>query len=173
MLLSLVLILVVSLTATAAYMLVSTDDYDYNMGSAAVTLQPIVIKDNNNIPTSIIVKNVGNADARVRVQIVPMYRNISNGSIYWRSPVLNTDFSLDISAFWQYDNPTGTNYYHYYYIYVLKVGETTPDLLQGNLIQQITDPPKGYVLCFDVLFDAVQHIPNDKAALEAWDATYS
>ena len=56
MLLSLVLILVVSLTATAAYMLVSTDDYDYNMGSAAVTIQPIVVKDANNIPTKILRK---------------------------------------------------------------------------------------------------------------------
>ena len=176
MLLSLVLILAVSLTATAAYMLVSTDDYDYNMGSAAVTIQPIVVKDANNIPTNVILKNVGNADARVRLQIVPMYRNTTNGSIYWKAPKLNTDFSLECnSSLWYYfeDTGAGTSYYTYYYDDILRPDQQSIDLLTGNGIQQLVTPPKGFALYFDILADGIQQVPNDKPAKDAWGVTYS
>ncbi len=175
--LSLVLILVISVSATLAYMLVPTEEYPYEMSAAAVTLQPIVTKDADSIPTNIIVKNVGNVDARVRIQIVPMYRNTSNGSIYWETPKLGTDFSLECNnPVWVrlYDEPTyyGTTYYTYYYDALLAVGQQSADMLTGNGIQQLTTPPKGFALYFDVLVDGIQHVPNDEPANEAWSVLY-
>ncbi len=157
-------------------MVVPTDEYDYTMSTAAVTLQPIVTKDANNIPTNIMVKNAGNVDARVRLQIVPMYRNTSNGSIYWKSPVLGTDFSLECDALWVrlYDDPTdyGATYYTYYYDALLAIGQQSTDMLTGNGIQQLTTPPKGFALYFDVLVDGIQYLPGDKPADEAWGVIY-
>lgn len=175
LILSFILIFVVAVSAVFAYMVASTNEKnEFELTKAAVTLQPIVSKDANDIPTNIVVKNVGQADARIRVQIIPMYRNISNGSIYWQSPVRDKDFTVEYSDLWV---PLGTaehnaSYYTYYYDALLAVGQASTDMLKGNGIRQLTTPPEGFALYFDILVDGVQHVPNDDPAGDAWGVRY-
>lgn len=161
LLLSLVLIFAIAASATVAYMIVPTEDYDYTMSSAAVTVQPLVSKDSNNLLTDVMVKNVGNAEAFVRVCIVPMYRNAANGSLHWNAPVLGTNFTISYDTSKWFESKG-----YYYYKEHIAIGETTGDLINSITVQ--TDPPKGCALFFDVLVSGIQTDPDGKPATEAW-----
>ena len=162
LLLSIILVLVVTVSATAAYMLVPTDEKDYTMASAAVTVQPIVSRDADNLLTDVYVKNVGNAEAFVRVSIIPMYRNRNNGSLHWNDPVLGTDFDISINDAWLlYDDG------YYYCKEPIAIGATTSDLINSVTVKN--EPPKGFSLYFDVLVGGIQSDPDGKPVTEAWD----
>ncbi len=137
------------------------------MPAAGVTFQPYVTKDANNIITDIMAKNVGNADAYLRVTIIPMYRNTSNGSLHWNAPVWGTDFTISYnSTDWIED----TNNHYFYYKNPVAIGATTNDLI--NSITVTGSVPKGCALYFDVLVSGLQATPeNGKPIREVWGVT--
>lgn len=171
LLVSLIMVIMISISAVVAYIIVPTDKYDYTMTYGEVDCEEVVVAydvSDAEYPTSIKVKNTGNAKAYIRVKLVAMYRNKIKDHLHWTKPDLGQEYELVLANGWFMD----TQKEYIYYPYAIEPNETTPELIEsiimtgGNALA-----PKDFRITFDVLVSAIQAEPDGRPAEEVWGVT--
>ncbi len=165
MLVSLVLVFVVTVTTVCAYILTRTEVYGYQTVAAQVVCEELVTRNLDYTLKSVKVKNNGNADAYVRLQIVAMYRHIDDDYLHWSSPVHGTDYQLKLTSNWFRDD---TNGYIYYKQPIVANGGITDELIDSLVLTNRGNPPTDFEIVFDVLVSGIQAEPDGRPAEEVW-----
>lgn len=196
-LVSLCLVMQVSVVGTMAYLVTQAETVANTFVPASVP-NKITEKFDGFVKNDVRVQNVGDADAYIRVKVIPTWVETDQegnvtGSVHVSKPVYGVDFN------WSYQEPSAENAYlsgsleqvgagwqagaDGYYYYTEKVGSQTGQnetaLLFTNckaLIDAETDKtpnqPQGYVLSIEILSQSVQADGTDTdgtaAVTKAW-----
>lgn len=157
---ALMLIFTVSVGATLAY-IIDTDEPITNVFKPSQVACEVVEAFDGSTKSSVKIQNIGNTDSYIRAAIVVTWKDTS-GNVYGKAPVLNDDYSLEISGTgWT----KGADNYYYHNNYV------TPDERTSVLItesKQLKDcENKDYTLSVEILAEAIQSKPAD--AVDSWD----
>ena len=145
---ALVLILCCSIGGTLAWLAASTNSVTNTFKPAQVECSVTDTYRNNektNIKVSI-PDNVKNADAYVRVTLVPTWEDAQGNAVAMPAEITYPDSSLNSSWFKDGD--------YYYYKNILKVGDETPALFNSAIT--VPDSTGDYTLNLQVLAEAIQ-----------------
>lgn len=192
---SLFLILNVSIVGTMAYLITMTEPAINTFTPAAVPNE-ITEKFDDAVKNDVKVKNVGDADAYIRVKVIPTWAELdaegnATGSVHAAKPVYGVDFV------WCYQNPLGKDdtadytsgtmeqvgkgwvsgldgYYYYTQRVSCKENQNSTQILFTGCkpcIDQQTgrtpNQPEGYALSIEILSQSVQADGTDKAGIPA------
>ena len=130
------LIIVISISAVIAYMFRQTGEVKNEFIPAEVKCE-ITENFEDDLKTSVKVKNTGNIDAYIRLRVVSYWEDSKGNPVGRNSPVLEfgSDWKYDESK-WIYDKDENT----FYHKAPVKAGELTSELLS------LTDKFKGIKL---------------------------
>lgn len=166
----LAIILMCSIGGTLAYIVTSTDPITNTFVSTKVE-EEITEKFDNNIKSSIIVKNTGEAEVYIRVKLVSYrVKEDADGTITRIGGSADIDY-FDLGEGWLEDPENGC----YYYMYPVSVGEKTGNLIDtgnndsGIVLEEYTDKDGGKQVV-EVLAEAIQSKPAD-AVESVWPVT--
>ncbi len=149
------LLLLVSIPMLLAYFIRQTESKTNQFEQVQVSCEAEEVV-SGNVKSSIIVKNTSSIPVYIRVRLVSYWKTPS-GDIAGRN---STAPSFTLADGWLYDQANDT----YYYTKPVKVGDSTPNLLDSN-ITLVED--NGYIQVVEILAEAIQAAPN--AAVEtAW-----
>lgn len=162
--LSLLLLVAVAAGGTIAWLSTKTGSIENKFTPSQVSCEVDEVFQ-NNVKSSVIVKNNSNIDAYIRVKLVTYRVNDKNQHIGGEAPVPN--FSLR------------TNWIEYegYYYYTLPVtsGEYTPNMIKDGSSISLTgsySDADGGKQVIEVMAEAIQSVPA-KAVGEAWGVSIS
>ena len=167
-LLAALLVLTMASGSVFAYMKSKTPVFENEIIPAAVTCEAVEETDaEQNLKTSIKVKNTGNVDAYLRVCLVTYWVDESGNIMPIPSETLNFEYS---------DNWVKGSNGIYYYKSAVAPGALTKELLKEESIKlktYIADAEKGttYYQRIDVFAEAIQALPID-AVKESWKVTF-
>lgn len=166
MITSLVLLLLVAVGTTLAYIFTKTEPVENTFkpskvscavvenGSATENAGNIVTISTNK--TDVRIKNTGDTDAYIRVAVVVNWASEDGTKVWATKPVLNTDYTITYA--------TGTGWEpgadgYYYYTKSVAPGTLTKILIsQADKLQ--TAPPEGYYLSIEIVASAIQSKPD-------------
>lgn len=160
--LSLLLIAVVAVGGTLAWLSAKTDEVKNTFIPGEITTT-VTEKFDGKDKTEILVKNDGNIPAYVRVKLVTYRVNDKGEHIGGEAEIPN--FKLG-SGWVQFGG-------YYYYTQPVAAEETAPNMLGegGITLEKYTDPDGGKQV-IEVMAEAIQSVPAE-AAGEAWGVTIS
>lgn len=162
LILSILLILMCSVSETAAYLLTNSHDTMNQFYYANITCE---INENfdGNTKSNVSIKNTGNTSAYIRCTVVATWEDQA-GSVLGQRPVLNSDYIMILKL----DNGwTKGNDGYYYWSLPVNPNESTGVLITSLSANKVNTPP-GYGLNVKILADAVQSIPSE-AVIAAWN----
>lgn len=163
---SLLLITVLTVSGTIAYLLDGTDPLPNNFLPTEV---PIDVNEDfdGTSKSNVTITNKGNIPAYIRAAIIVTWVQVDEkGNVigtYAQMPEANKDYTLTIGENWSRHGD--------YYYYNAVVGESsstnnTTDILINACISRGTEPT-GYQLSVEILAQSIQSQPT-AAAMEAW-----
>lgn len=156
---SLLLIFVVAVGTTTAWLTSNDGPVSYQFEGAFVDCQ--VLEDfSNNVKSNVRIENTGNTSAYIRAFYVANWVN-EEGDVYPVKPKAGTEFALSTGGSW-----TGYTDQYYYYDSPVEPNEETPVFIVS--CTQTVTPPEGYHLQVTVLAEAIQALPNTDVVAEAW-----
>ena len=158
------LLLVVTVGGTAAYLIRSADALDNTFVPAVVTCA-IEERFDGSLKEAVTVRNTGNIHAYVRAAVlVNWIAEDGSGNIYSRAPQEGVDYTITWGdELWS----RGTDGFWYYKNVV------APEALTTELIQtasRLGDAPEGYRLSIQILASAIQSEPADVVS-QHWGVT--
>lgn len=173
MITSLVLLLLVAVGTTLAYIFTETEPvvnvFKPSKVSCAVVENGSETENTGNIvatgtpKTNVKIKNTGNTDAYIRVAVVVNWASEDGKKVWAQKPVLGTDYSIAYATETGWE-PGPDGYYYY-------TKSVAPGTLTGTLINQAkklqTTPPEGYYLSIEIVASAIQSAP-DHVVQDAW-----
>lgn len=177
LLVSLVLLLMVGIVGTAAYLIDHTETVVNTFEAAEIP--PVVVENfDGTTKSEVKIMNNGNVDAYIRVSVVFTWRD-ANGNVYGEMPVENTTANpdgdyvitwsgLETNGGWI----AGSDGFYYY------VGSDDPKvapLEQTSELFTKCEPvegaaPDGYSLSVEILAQTIQADP-DEAIIDSWGTT--
>ena len=179
LLLSIVVVLIVAVGATIAY-LISEPPVVVNKLEPATVSCEVVEDFDGLVKTNVAVKNTSNIDAYIRASVIVTWQD-SDGNIYGKYPIKDTDYTIEynLAEGWVYNEADG------FYYYTEKVGYTEPDNVTSVLISNCApaegvEAPEGYTLCVEILASAIQaegvsdgvgepgSVAGESAVVNAW-----
>ena len=134
-------------------------DSEHTSGQVTVPTDPS--QGNAQIKRNVMIKNTGNVDAYIRVAIVVTWK-ASDGTVYAKTPVLGTDYSmaLDLQNGWF----EGSDGYYYYSSSVAPNGGLTSVLIP-DASQRVPGPidteGRQYYLSIEIVASAIQADPAE------------
>lgn len=158
LLLSLAL-LTVAVTGTIAYLFTQTNPVTNTFTSASIPNVPEE-KFDGEAKTSIVVKNVGNINAYVRVKLVT-YR-VNDASAHIGGEATIPDFTLGEDWFKQGD--------YYYYKLPVAPNATSGNLLGSSITLKEYNDADGGKQVIEVISESIQSVPTS-VVTEAWGVT--
>lgn len=156
----LVLILIIGIASTIAYIAFKTPKLTNEFVPAKVTCK-VEETFESGIKSNVRVRNTGNVSAYIRVAVVVNWVNDIDGTVLSDVPKESEDYVLVLGdSAWK----KGSDGY-FYYSHPVQVNAVTPILI--SKAEQIKSPG-GYSLSIQVLASAIQSEPP-KAVQEVWD----
>jgi len=110
----------------------------------------------------ITIRNTGDVSAYIRAALVVNWQDDA-GNVYWKSPVLGTDYELASGSNWTVGSDS-----FYYFTEPVAANSCTTAIVSKFIA--LTDAPTGYTLHIEVLASAVQSEPAN-AITDAWGIT--
>lgn len=159
LLIALAVIMLASVGGTLAYLIDSTESVTNTFTPSTVTTE-IVETFENNVKSSVQVKNTGDVDVYVRVAIVANW--VKDGVVVEPATV-----SFTVGANWDHRNGTDEDGY-YYYTKKVATGASTDDLLGSDITEPNRDD--GADLEVVVIQQAIQAEPAE-AVENVWPVT--
>ena len=155
LLLSIVVVLIVAVGATIAYLISESPVVVNKLKPATVSCE--VVEDFDGlVKTDVAVKNTSNIDAYIRASVIVAWQD-SDGNVYGKYPIKDTDYTIEynLTEGWVYNEADG------FYYYTEKVGYTEPDNVTSVLISSCApaegvEVPEGHTLCVEILASAIQ-----------------
>lgn len=168
LLVSLSALLVIAVGGTLAYVFMTTDALENIFTPAQVSCAVVEngmeytgnVVSNVSEKKNVTIKNTGNTDAYIRVDIVVNWKNATSGNVYAQAPELDTDYTMSLGSGWK----KGSDGYYYYTSAIAPSHET------GALIAECKPgdtTPDGYVLSVEIVASAIQSKP-DSVVESAW-----
>jgi hypothetical protein len=151
---SLVLLLLVSVGATVAYITASTQQVENEFEPVFVSCE-VTESFDGVTKSNVAVKNTGGATAYVRAMIVVNWVSSENGNIYSDMPVADADYTVSFASS---DWLLGADGFYYY------TKPVAPSASTAELISSLTeksDAPAGYQLSVKILASALQSEPKE------------
>ncbi|MBQ7047353.1 MAG: hypothetical protein IJN86_00225, partial [Clostridia bacterium] len=146
---------------TLSYLFTQTDE-KVNVFKPGNVQCEVVEVYNDNVKSSITVKNTGNTEAYMRVCFTTYYENASGAKIGESATI--PDFDLG-------DNWVKGSDGFYYYKVPVAPGASTTDLTGTDIVLQSKEDIDGAPLyqVIEVFAEAIQAMPND-AVLDSWES---
>lgn len=176
LLVSLSLILVAGVGVTLALIIDSTREVDNVFTPSHVSCAVVEDQKTNDAPTgqvkveektNVKIKNTGDTTAYIRAAIIVTWKNV-DGTVWASTPVLGTDYTMNLGAGWVKSTTDG----YYYYSAPVVPGDLTGVLIT-SATQKVAGPvdPDGkqYYLSIEIVASAIQS-SLATSAQGAWDA---
>lgn len=163
---SLLLVMVLSIGGTLAWLTAETDPV-VNIFTAGEVTTTVVEKLENGVKNNVQIKNYEKSvDAYIRAMVVVTWQN-DDGNVYGTAPVENTDYTIT----WSETNGDNSTWFkgsdgYYYHKAAVKPGNST-SVLFTNCEPFEDKAPEGYHLCVEVISSAIQAEPST-AVTEVW-----
>lgn len=162
LILGLLLVALLGVAGTYAYLIATTSPVENSFTPATVSCK-IDETFTNNIKTNVRIKNTSDVDAYIRASIVVSFVDANENTV-GIVPVLNTDYTMKL-------NPDGTSWFKggdgfYYCRAKVAQGDFTPVLITEA--KPIRNSP--YRLKIEIVASAIQSLPTN-AVTDAWGVT--
>lgn len=150
LLVSILLILVVTVSGTIAFLMDSdgTLSNQFNPSQVTTAVNETL---SNGTKKDVYITNTGNTEAWIRAAVVITWQD-AEGNVYGQAPVPNTDYEIVWGTGWL----TGTDGFYYWTSPVAANGKT------GDLIESCTyvaNAPEGYYLTVEIIGSGIQSVP--------------
>lgn len=159
---SLLLVVSLSVGVTYAYLLSFPDGVTNTFKPASTKIDIKEEKFDKQIKENVCVENNGDTSVFVRAYIVVTWQN-ENGDIYPAVPLINRDYTIELSD----DNSWFQKEGFYYYSEEVAPGGTTSMLIK-SCYPNIETTPDGYGLNVEIISSSIQSMPRN-AVNEAWN----
>lgn len=163
LLIAAVLLLVMAVGGTIAYLATSTDPVvnTFTPGSTDITVDE---EFDGKVKTDVAIENNGTVDAYIRVKVLFTWQDAS-GNVYGTLPKVNEHYTIE----WKLDGwDEGSDGFYYYTTPV--AAEGTTGILFTNCQPVAESEPEGYDLHVEILAQSIQAQPTN-VVVEKWGVT--
>ena len=161
LLVSLLLLLVVTVSGTIAYLNAKTGELKNVFNPSEVTTYvDETVKD--NIKSDVSIKNTGDTTAWIRAAIVVTWQD-EKGNVYGQLPVNGKDYEMKLNVVDKYGWMKGDDDFYYWYLPVKSQEEDADDCNTGVLIEKCSHKataPEGYSLTVEIIGSGIQSVPE-------------
>ena len=152
---SLLLIFLVTVGGTLAYLVAETGTLTNKFTAGTVPNEVVEEIDKDNNKNNVAIKNIGTVDAYVRAEVVVTWVNKENDKmVYYTKPVKGTDYTISWIGTEEGGGWTAGKDGVYYYTSPVAAGAVTKPLFTGCALKGTA--PEGYDLSVEVMAQTIQ-----------------